>query len=94
MTYGKQTIVHAAAKTRDVVCAKKTHVRVWRFALAAHLIHISVATSELSNANQVISWVAAIATVAMHVTEETSEKEESRLRHIIQEEARKILKHA
>lgn len=86
----KPSLKGAAKVAKSKVCAKPVHKAFFRYALAAHLIHVGFTGLKLDSVEAAISFAAGVGTVLMHITDESEEDNEKRVRAIAEEIARKV----
>lgn len=78
-------------KTVAKACTKRpVHKAFFRYALAAHLVHVGFTGMKLDSYEATISFAAGVGTVLMHITDESEEDNENRVREIAEEVARKV----
>lgn len=75
----------ALKKVRHAFANRKLHRRCFRYCIAAHLVHIAASGAQISGIDAAIAFAAGFGTLAIHVTEESEEEKEGRVRELARE---------
>lgn len=60
-------------KVVDTVQSRRVHRHVFRYAVAAHFVHVAVSAGSLRSVDAVIAFAASLGTLLMHITEKGEE---------------------
>lgn len=79
-------MIDPAKRCASVVKSRKVHKAFFRYALCAHLLHVGISGLAVNSFEAAISFAAGVGTILIHVSEETEEETETKLRDLIRAE--------